>query len=226
MRFQGDVGNAPGGSGVLRTIDVQTEGVLTIDDGVLLRTSTGAVSNVPPRLSIVEQFPGKPLGEDGVQQLVGTVGGTGAPGDNVEFGQNLILTVTWGDEPATGQTVNAGEQVQLITDNSGTRTWTVTPGPGSGPADVSLALTFSPFYIFEQAIQECRRGRNDDHGDKRSQYPSFRQAVARRLTAGLGRDEHQPQHRDGNDRDASARQPGHVPRRSRRPLHLRANLCR
>ena len=91
----------PAVRGCSATIDVQTEGVLTIDDGVLLRTSSGAVSNVPPRLSIVEKFPGRPLGEDGVQLLVGTIGGIGAPGDNVELGQNLILTVTWGDEPAT-----------------------------------------------------------------------------------------------------------------------------
>ena len=29
------------------------------------------------------------------------------------------------------------------------------PGPGSGPADVSLAITFSPFYIFEQASKNA-----------------------------------------------------------------------
>ncbi len=153
--FLGSVGDAPGGLGVLREIDIQTEGVLAIVDGVLLRTSAGAVSNVPPRLSIVEQFPGKPLGEDGVQLLVGTIGGTGAPGDNMELGQNLVLTVSWGDEPPAGRTVDAGDQVVFVTDNNRTRTWTVTPGSGSGPAEMILALAYSPFYIFEQASQNA-----------------------------------------------------------------------
>jgi hypothetical protein len=152
VSFLGSVGNAPGGSGVLRTIDVRTDGVLTIGVDVLLRTETGTVSNVPPRLSIVEQFPGKPLGEDGVQLLIGTVGGAGAPGDNEEFGQNLTLTVTW-EKETKSPAFNAGDKVTLITDNP--TPWEVTPEKPSGPIKVSLAITFSQVYIFEQAIKNA-----------------------------------------------------------------------
>ena len=155
VTFGGAVGNAPGGLGVLKRIDVQTEGVLTIVDGVVLRTSSGAVSNAPPRLNIGERFPDRPLGQDGLQQLTGTVGGIGAPNDNTEFGRLLTLTVTWGDQPPESQTVNAGEQVQFITDNAGTRIWNVNPpppsGPPSGPIEVNLTLAFSPVFVFEQA---------------------------------------------------------------------------
>ena len=144
-----------GGATALRSITVDTSGLIHIAQGASLRTSNGgvvsAVSNFPPRLRLNPPNPSLPLtNANPVQTVTGTLGGDPAnyPGDNTETGANFHLVVVWADgvtarNPA-GVIINAGDSVTLTVNQEGTiQQWVVTPGTGQGPVNLTLVHPYS-----------------------------------------------------------------------------------
>ncbi len=151
VAFGADVGGAT----ALRSITVDTSGLIHIAQGASLRTSNGgvvsAVSNFPPRLRLNPPNPSLPLtNANPVQTVTGTLGGDPAnyPGDNTETGANFHLVVVWADgvtarNPA-GVIINAGDSVTLTVNQEGTiQQWVVTPGTGQGPVNLTLVHPYS-----------------------------------------------------------------------------------
>jgi hypothetical protein len=148
--FGGSVGD--GGAGrELGNLTVQTTGVLSISDGVILRTGTSSISNLPLQLSVDEKDPGRPFGSGGdrVQRLVGIGEGTS------------ILFVQWADVDAPGapQTVKGGDVVQLFTSETGDDQWELlSSGDRYGPVTM---VELSHEYPIGFLLQLIADGRND-----------------------------------------------------------------
>jgi hypothetical protein len=148
--FGGSVGDSGAGR-ELGNLTVQTTGVLSISDGVILRTGTSSISNLPLQLSVEEKDPGSPFGSGGdrVQRLVGIGEGTS------------ILFVQWADADAPGvpQTVKGGDVIQLFTSETGDDQWQLfSSGDGTGPITMEELSHEYPIGFLLQLIAD---GRNE-----------------------------------------------------------------
>jgi hypothetical protein len=87
------------------------------------------------------------------QTITGEFGGDPAlsPSEHIELGENFHITVTWADKTVStlpdSVVVNAGDTVDLTSDSSGTQTWTVIAGSGTGPVHFNLQHTYSVVYL-------------------------------------------------------------------------------
>ena len=122
-------------------------GSITIDNGIVVASSTGQVTNAPPVLSAGNDPAGQVVGSsDTVQDIAGTLGGDSVIvlGTNDEWGENFTITIYWADPVAGGLPVDPA--------NPGTRVSTVVPGVGAGdvvnlyvgPNGSIVSLTVTP----------------------------------------------------------------------------------
>jgi len=120
-----DVPSLPSGESEMigASIAADAGGTITIDDGAVLESATGKVTNAPPVLRIGEEDPDKVIVPgDTFQELVGNAGGI-PPGENLELGENFTITVTWDDgvrNVVTGVDSSQELSIQVATDGTAT----------------------------------------------------------------------------------------------------------
>ncbi len=91
------------------SITVNSGEVFIVDDGAVLKSDTGAVSNAGPRLTLDPQDPNDAITPGNPTQTVSGTIGIDASGnysaDNLEQGQNFTLIIVWSDTDANGNQI-------------------------------------------------------------------------------------------------------------------------
>ena len=134
---------------VAGTINVNSGGLLFIQNGQVLQSATGKASNAPPLLTLAENNPlDVLLPGDPTQEVRGEIGAGGLNAGNLEFGQNFTLVVRWDDGVvSTLGGLKAGDNVVWQIDANNNSTVTITPGAAPGPITIFIQRTYPLVYL-------------------------------------------------------------------------------
>ncbi len=141
-------------------------GAIDIDNGAVLESATGKVTNAPPLLRIGELDPDDTIVPgDPTQELTGTVGGIEAQGDKLEQGANFTVAVVWDDGLRSELAgVSAGDKVVWRVREDGSSNAVITPGSGTGPIVVLVVREYGVDHLTTVTQTEMRAAvevRND-----------------------------------------------------------------
>ncbi len=131
-----------------RTFTVNAGGSLTIENGAAVGSDTGLVSNAPPLFRPDPDDPNRALVPgDRVHAITGTIGGDELLGDHLERGENLTLTVRWGDSVTTViPHLHAGDHLEIFVDEAGNGVPVITHVSDTGPITFRVSREYSiPF---------------------------------------------------------------------------------
>jgi hypothetical protein len=150
-------------------INIQSlAGAISVLNGTVIRSSTGQVNNIPPRLRLTEVDPTDVLlPGDPTQEVVGTIGGIESLGDQLELGSHFRIEAKWDDgivsvldfptDPKVSTTVagapvepilQAGDNVVWLIDETNVSTASIVRGPvAEGPIQILIQRTFSLLYL-------------------------------------------------------------------------------